>query len=210
MMTTREIYETTCEVYVDTQVTPEALAYRWVRRDADGEVLREESGGLDGLADLASLAGELDEGASVEAYGASGRPTDMNELLLEYWADQPGALHLEYDRDKRLAVSIIDAVLSDEPYEELELGAWSTTFDWLEEVAALPCLDADDPDHQHFAQKTSDPFPYLGPVAVRGEENPRAHGNVCVVEMCACGASRGVLRNAGAEECGPWERKEGV
>lgn len=33
---------------------------------------------------------------------------------------------------------------------------------------------------------------------------PRAHGNVCRVETCRCGARRVVNINAGFIECGTW------
>jgi len=47
---------------------------------------------------------------------------------------------------------------------------------------------------------------YTGPVrqpAERGYEPP-AHGNVCRVEHCACGAHRTVNVNAGRRARGPW------
>ena len=43
---------------------------------------------------------------------------------------------------------------------------------------------------------------YSGPVSPR--QNPVAHGNICIVEECSCGAVRRTNSNAGAIERGPW------
>lgn len=45
--------------------------------------------------------------------------------------------------------------------------------------------------------------PYSGPVVTR-DQNPGAHGNVCVVETCACGAVRSVNVNGRHVESGEW------
>ena len=43
---------------------------------------------------------------------------------------------------------------------------------------------------------------YRGPVA--SPENPQAHGGVCFVDRCRCGATRKTNSNGGALERGPW------
>jgi len=62
---------TTCTIYPSPRGEPPGLAYRWVRRDASGEVTREESGALDRLTDLSALARDLDDGATVRLDGVS-------------------------------------------------------------------------------------------------------------------------------------------
>ena len=52
--------------------------------------------------------------------------------------------------------------------------------------------------------KTSGTMPFTGPI--RGaQHNPVAHGNVCIVDVCRCGAVRRTNSNAGVKERGPWE-----
>lgn len=46
--------------------------------------------------------------------------------------------------------------------------------------------------------------PYTGPV--RQPARPAAHGGVCVVERCACGAERRANVNQRFVEQGPWIR----
>lgn len=55
--------------------------------------------------------------------------------------------------------------------------------------------------HAHRAER-SDTRPYSGPVSDR--QNPAAHGNVCVVAYCRCGAWRSTNQNQGHTERGPW------
>jgi len=110
-------------------ISPDAEGgLRYDVRTLDGAC---ESGAIDHLGDLASLADSLD-GADVVARSESGRACDIGELLLEYWADQPGALHLDFNRERRLVVSLLDAAWSGEPYEELAPGAYSATYEWLD------------------------------------------------------------------------------
>lgn len=45
--------------------------------------------------------------------------------------------------------------------------------------------------------------PYLGPVAFPGD--PRAHGNVRVIDTCCCGSRRVSNVNGRFVEYGPWE-----
>lgn len=52
--------------------------------------------------------------------------------------------------------------------------------------------------------------PFNGAVGLR--ENPAAHGGVCYIDVCACGAERRSNCNGGHEERGEWveaEREEG-
>lgn len=46
---------------------------------------------------------------------------------------------------------------------------------------------------------------YTGPVRFDGRANPAAHGGVCFVQRCACGARRVVNASAGHREIGAWE-----
>lgn len=55
--------------------------------------------------------------------------------------------------------------------------------------------------HRHRAEKTTN-RPYTGPVSTR--ENRAAHGGVCVVDVCKCGAERRTNSNGGHLERGPW------
>jgi hypothetical protein len=48
--------------------------------------------------------------------------------------------------------------------------------------------------------------PYTGPVA--WPETPVAHGNVCEVSTCRCGAERRTNHNAGQVEAGRWHLVE--
>lgn len=47
---------------------------------------------------------------------------------------------------------------------------------------------------------------YRGPVRYPGDwrHEPRAGGNVCYVEVCACGATRTTNVNSPWREVGPW------
>lgn len=55
--------------------------------------------------------------------------------------------------------------------------------------------------HTHRTHTTRT-APFFGPVSAR--QNPVAHGNVCIVDRCRCGAERGTNRNAGQSERGAW------
>ncbi len=55
--------------------------------------------------------------------------------------------------------------------------------------------------HRHRVVRT-DVRCFSGPV--RQPENPAAHGNVCFVDHCACGATRSTNANAGQTERGAW------
>lgn len=46
--------------------------------------------------------------------------------------------------------------------------------------------------------------PFAGPVSVKNE-NPAAHGGVCEVEYCECGAQRECNLNGGHQEIGEWD-----
>lgn len=59
------------------------------------------------------------------------------------------------------------------------------------------------PSHQHRA-KSTDTRPYFGPVSA--SENPAAHGGVCLIKTCACGATQHVNCNGLHREHGPWTR----
>lgn len=56
-------------------------------------------------------------------------------------------------------------------------------------------------NHQHEAnrEKTT---PFTGPVGPPDKQDPQAHGGVCIVETCRCGAERRVNSNAGKVEWG--------
>ena len=60
-------------------------------------------------------------------------------------------------------------------------------------------------NHRHRAT-TSKVYPFAGPVSDR--EDPRAHGNICVVSYCNCGATRRENINQRWIERGPWEKSE--
>lgn len=45
------------------------------------------------------------------------------------------------------------------------------------------------PSHKHRPQREPRIQPYTGPVT-RREQNRAAHGNICEVSECACGATR--------------------
>ena len=56
--------------------------------------------------------------------------------------------------------------------------------------------------HRHsVAQEETQPF--SGPVADR--QNPAAHGNVCYIQHCKCGATRKTNVNGANVERGRWE-----
>ena len=56
-------------------------------------------------------------------------------------------------------------------------------------------------DHKHRAEKTKD-FGFAGPVS--RDENRAAHGNICRVETCWCGATRCININGVHIERGYW------
>jgi hypothetical protein len=58
------------------------------------------------------------------------------------------------------------------------------------------------PAHRH-RPKTTATVGYTGPVA--WPEHPAAHGNICVVDTCRCGAQRRTNINQSFVERGPWE-----
>lgn len=45
---------------------------------------------------------------------------------------------------------------------------------------------------------------FFGPVGPARDQNPAAHGNVCIVETCMCGAERSTNVNGRHEEQGEW------
>lgn len=47
---------------------------------------------------------------------------------------------------------------------------------------------------------------YQAPVAAPEEQNPSAHGNLCMRDMCACGAVRDTNVNGRHQERGPWQQ----
>lgn len=59
--------------------------------------------------------------------------------------------------------------------------------------------------HQHRPlKKAQREIPYRGPVAKGSAQNPMAHGNICVIDVCSCGASRRTNVNGPHVERGPW------
>ena len=60
--------------------------------------------------------------------------------------------------------------------------------------------------HRHRVALVTE-VPFAGPVG--WPETPAAHGNICRVETCACGAVRRVNVNFTARETGPWVRTSG-
>lgn len=60
--------------------------------------------------------------------------------------------------------------------------------------------------HRHRAIKgATKTYCYSGPIE-GARENPRAHGNICFVEICKCGATREANSNWGHVEQGRWRR----
>jgi hypothetical protein len=57
--------------------------------------------------------------------------------------------------------------------------------------------------HTHRAVTTRD-TPFFGPVGPRHRQNPCAHGGVCELEICKCGAERRTNLNGGHIERGTW------
>jgi hypothetical protein len=55
-------------------------------------------------------------------------------------------------------------------------------------------------------QKLTAERPFFGPV--RTPQVQQAHGNICRVHTCRCGAVRHTNINAGAAERGPWSDPE--
>lgn len=59
----------------------------------------------------------------------------------------------------------------------------------------------------HHRKKTSAIRPFSSPIS-GARENPSAHGNVCVVDTCNCGAVRQTNVNQQHRERGPWVEPE--
>ena len=60
--------------------------------------------------------------------------------------------------------------------------------------------------HRHRAIKSATKtYSYAGPIE-GARENPRAHGGICEVEACKCGATRAANISAGHVEQGRWVR----
>lgn len=60
--------------------------------------------------------------------------------------------------------------------------------------------------HRHMAESSQEVC-FSGSVNKRGtDENPMAHGNICVIETCACGATRRTNVNGRHTEEGDWEK----
>ena len=59
--------------------------------------------------------------------------------------------------------------------------------------------------HRHRPVKTITRA-YLGPIYGALRPDPRAHGNVYVTDLCACGAIRETNRNQGFAETSGWLR----
>ena len=60
-------------------------------------------------------------------------------------------------------------------------------------------------EHRHRPKGDAiDVYSYTGPIDGACRPNPRAHGNVCYVERCSCGARRVTNVNTGEREYGPW------
>jgi len=58
--------------------------------------------------------------------------------------------------------------------------------------------------HKHKALKTIATLPYGGALRPVGEQVTGAHGHICLVQVCACGATRSVNVNAPFTEEGDW------
>lgn|GEM_PF-4934588 len=52
---------------------------------------------------------------------------------------------------------------------------------------------------------TSKTRPFTGAVGPSLEQNPAAHGGVCEIQICSCGAHRSVNLNGAHEEVGEWD-----
>ncbi len=63
--------------------------------------------------------------------------------------------------------------------------------------------------HRHRA-KTSVTVGYRGPVGPHWQQNQKAHGGVCIVETCACGARRETNSTGGKDrqETTGWQKEE--
>lgn len=62
--------------------------------------------------------------------------------------------------------------------------------------------------HRHRAIATATYLrPYNGTVAPF-HANPAAHGHVCVVQTCRCGATRATNVNGDHVERGPWRKED--
>ncbi len=62
---------------------------------------------------------------------------------------------------------------------------------------------------KHENTEAGAPRPFFGPVS--SDENPMAHGNICVEYRCVeCGARQKVNINGGHEENGPWFHAENI
>jgi hypothetical protein len=60
--------------------------------------------------------------------------------------------------------------------------------------------------HRHRT-KTTDIYCYNSPI-VGAKYERRAHGAVCIVDRCACGATRACNSNGQFQEQGPWRAPE--
>jgi hypothetical protein len=58
-------------------------------------------------------------------------------------------------------------------------------------------------NHTHRATRSAD-YGFSGPVAIH-DQNPAAHGNICRVDSCSCGATRRTNINGSHKERGAWE-----
>ena len=58
------------------------------------------------------------------------------------------------------------------------------------------------PHHEHLAHFVSERAFFE---AVSRNENRAAHGGVCIVETCSCGATRMTNRNGRHQEVGAWK-----
>jgi hypothetical protein len=61
--------------------------------------------------------------------------------------------------------------------------------------------------HRHRV-KTEKIYAYTGPIYSASKENRKAHGGVCIVAYCACGAKRRTNSTGHHQERGAWEISE--
>lgn len=63
--------------------------------------------------------------------------------------------------------------------------------------------------HKRHKAKTTVTVGYRGPVGPYWRQNPQAHGGVCIVETCACGARRETNSTGGdRRETTGWQQRE--
>lgn len=60
--------------------------------------------------------------------------------------------------------------------------------------------------HKHRVKWEGEPRCYQHPVA--WPENPAAHGNIVVRQICRCGATRSININGNAREVGAWKGEQ--